>query len=39
MFDMDGDVIGGMVNLCILIVIGMDFKLKVEVGGGYNSMF
>jgi len=36
--DMDGDAIGGTVNLRTPTATGMDLKLKAEAGGGYNSM-
>jgi TonB-dependent receptor len=36
--DMDGDAIGGTVNLRTPTATGMALKLKAEAGGGYNSM-
>ena len=36
--DMDGDAIGGSVNLITPQARGMDLQLKAEAGGGYNSL-
>ncbi|MBV6644796.1 MAG: TonB-dependent receptor [Cyclobacteriaceae bacterium] len=36
--DMDGDAIGGVVNLLPPIATNLETKIKAELGGGYNNL-
>lgn len=36
--DMDGDAVGGTINLRTPVATSMDFKMKVESGVGYNDI-